>query len=115
MASILAALSIWQEADLPSKPNPLDLPPHHFVASRLVPFASRSAIERLLAPWGAHYVRILVNDAVVPLTYPDCGDYGYDGLCELDAFIAAQAYSQAQPSHFDEICYAAQINVTVVV
>lgn len=38
---------------------------------------------------------------------------GYVGLCEVGAFVAAQTYATAQPSYWDKLCYAPQINVTI--
>lgn len=58
---------------------------------------------------------MLVNDAVVALDVAGCGLLGARyGLCELGAFVAFRAaYSQADPSPWDEVCYAPAINRTV--
>ena len=35
------------------------------------------------------------------------------GICELDALVAAQAFLKQVPSEWDQICYAAPINKTI--
>jgi hypothetical protein len=136
---ILATLGVLTESDLHSAPKTSAIPDHkcasrscsstarprwcwrwapttaRFVVSSIVPFAGRFVFERLVAPNGDQYIRILVNEAVIPLTLPGCGSAGRKyGLCELGQFIKHQTqYSQAAPSEWDEICYAPAINRTV--
>lgn len=101
-----------------------------FVVSKNVPFAGRYVFERLVDGEGKHYVRLLINDAVQRLDYAGCGVNGVTkGICDLDAFVAAQSYVQAVPSVWDQVspvaaseslraneqvCYAPLINTTIV-
>lgn len=85
-----------------------------FVVSSLVPFAGRYVFERLSDANGQRYVRLIVNDAVIRLTYAGCGDTGVNqGICPLEAFVEAQSLARQQPSVWDEICFSAPINKTV--
>ena len=89
-------------------------PDARFVVSSLVPFAGRYVFERLTDTSGKKYVRIIVNEAVVRLTYAGCGEMGVtQGICELDAFVAAQTFLKQTPSVWDQICYAALLNKTI--
>lgn len=76
MVPVLASLGIEAEHDLPSKPDPTCIPDHKFVVSKLVPFAGRFVFERLRDGKGRRFVRILVNDRVLPIPYPGCGSQG---------------------------------------
>ena len=91
-----------------------DHPDARFVVSSLVPFAGRYVFERLTDTSGKKYVRIIVNEAVVRLTYAGCGEMGVtQGICELDAFVAAQTFLNQVPSVWDQICYSAPLNKTI--
>lgn len=136
MVPILTTLGLLKENDLRSEPEAGDIPAYkwvllsraspvrlltstvlslRFIVSHTVPFAGRFVFERLAAPDGSHYVRVLVNDAVVPLDITGCGPLGVKyGLCELEAFVKYRAdYTMAEPSAWDEICYSPTINRTV--
>lgn len=63
--------------------------------SKLTPFAGRMVVERLQChrerEQSRTRVRILVNDAVVPLSF--CGARK-DGTCDLEAFVESQVYAR---------------------
>lgn len=50
----------------------------------------------------AEFVRIFVNDALQPLKF--CGA-AKDGLCELGAFVASQAYARKDGNGDFERCF----------
>lgn len=96
---IISALGILRDriSPPPSGPIPLD---QKMVVSRVVPFAACTVVEKVTcsahtkATTAGDYVRILVNDAVVPL--PSCGTLGYtSGMCTIDEFVQSQAFSRA--------------------
>lgn len=100
MAAIYSALGLFDDRKDQSFSAPIMDPtkPHKrrsWVTSRLTPFASRMVVERLECRQehgeSKTRVRILVNDAVVPL--PFCGDSG-DGICDLEAFVQSQVYAR---------------------
>jgi hypothetical protein len=39
---------------------------------------------------------------------------GYDGVCALDVFVAAQTLATSHPKEFNELCYSAQLNKAIV-
>ncbi|KAF8581012.1 phosphoglycerate mutase-like protein [Ramaria rubella] len=88
MIAIYAALGISRpRAALdPARPDPN----RTWLASHLVPFSARLVTEKLMCD-GSESVRMLMNDAVVPLEI--CGA-GQDGVCTLDAFVRSQAYAR---------------------
>ncbi|KAG8998182.1 hypothetical protein FRB95_004367 [Tulasnella sp. JGI-2019a] len=141
MAGILSALGILHD-DMPLPP--LGPPPADrlWVASKLVPFATKLVVEKIscdgtkgLQPGQKQrqrermvvaggnfldidekilsfptsisdipYVRIILNDAVVPMVFAGCGDLASSsGICHLDAFVAAQAFSTGG-GEWDELC-----------
>lgn len=62
-----------------------------FRTSQLVPFAARMVFERLSCGTKDHpvpYVRMILNDAVVPLADIGCKERS-DGICPLDQFLSA--------------------------
>ncbi|KAH7909637.1 phytase [Hygrophoropsis aurantiaca] len=92
MVAIYGALGLFPQKQAPSN-SKIE---HHrtWRMSRLVPFSSRMTTEKLQCnvPGGTKdFVRILVNDVVQPLGFCGAGD---DGLCELEAFVASQAYAR---------------------
>ncbi|KAH9854921.1 phytase [Lenzites betulinus] len=102
MVAIFSAMGLFkQPAPLdPTHPNPA----RTFRVQRIVPFSGRMVVERLeCAKAGAAYVRILVNDAVQPLTF--CGADAH-GLCKLDAFVQSQAYARNDGEGDFEKCFA---------
>ncbi|QRV98152.1 histidine phosphatase family containing protein [Ceratobasidium sp. AG-Ba] len=100
IAMILSALGILRdEVPLPvTSPVPAD---RQFYASRLVPFAGSTVVEKLScsetsARPGRDYVRILVNDAVVKLESSHCEPLGKKhGLCSLSGFLDSQKFARS--------------------
>ncbi|KDN33835.1 hypothetical protein RSAG8_13075, partial [Rhizoctonia solani AG-8 WAC10335] len=98
IAVILSALGILRDAKPlpPAGPIPSN---QQFVVSKIVPFAGSTVVEKLScpAPPAKDYVRIIINDAVIPLTdLTPCGKLGRtEGLCALDKFVESQAYARA--------------------
>ncbi|KAG8897459.1 hypothetical protein FRB99_008131 [Tulasnella sp. 403] len=109
IAHIIAAMGILKDADaLPSSgPPPVD---RLFVSSKLVPFNTNFVVEKMSCSDvryarnsvsidnserdAVDYVRIVLNGAVVPLRFEECGDLGIvEGMCRLDEFVRSQAFS----------------------
>jgi len=88
MIAIYAAIGIFRPLTAldPMTPDPK----RQWLASHLVPFASKLVTEKLRCH-GKDSVRMLINDAVVPLEI--CGA-GKDGVCQLNAFVASQTYAR---------------------
>ncbi|KAG8684362.1 hypothetical protein FRC11_012208, partial [Ceratobasidium sp. 423] len=70
------------------------------VVSKVVPFAGSMVVEKIACSaegedlTSGDYVRILVNDAVVPL--PSCGILGYaSGMCTMGDFIQSQTFTHS--------------------
>jgi len=100
MAAAFSALGLFDDRkDRPPLAGVMDpMRPHKqrsWDISKLTPFASRMVVERLECrqehDQSKARVRILVNDAVVPLLF--CGDSG-DGTCDLEAFVQSQVYAR---------------------
>ncbi|KAH7327619.1 histidine phosphatase superfamily [Rhizoctonia solani] len=100
IAMILSALGILRDAKPlpPAGPIPSSST-QQFVVSKLVPFAGSTVVEKLSCPAlpAKDYVRIIINDAVIPLTdLAPCGKLGAtEGLCALDKFVESQAFARA--------------------
>ncbi|CAE6441626.1 unnamed protein product [Rhizoctonia solani] len=96
IAMILSALGILRDAKPlpPAGPIPSSST-QQFVVSKLVPFAGSTVVEKLSCPAlpEKEYVRIIINDAVIPLTdLAPCGKLGAtQGLCALGKFVESQA------------------------
>ncbi|OAX34013.1 phosphoglycerate mutase-like protein [Rhizopogon vinicolor AM-OR11-026] len=92
MVAICGALGLLPQI---SHTNPTKADPQRtWVVSRLVPFSGRMVTEKLRcfeAETPGDFVRILINDAVQPLTFCGLGD----GLCELEAFVESQTYARS--------------------
>jgi len=93
MMAVYSALGLFDDRKDRSSSAPVMDPtkPHKrrsWYTSKLTPFAGQMVVERLKCrqknDQSKLRVRILVNDAVVPL--PFCGDSG-DGICDLEAFV----------------------------
>jgi hypothetical protein len=100
MVAIYSALGLFDDRRDRSTSVPVMDPtkPHKrrsWYTSKLTPFAGRMVVERLQCHQddgqSKMRVRILVNDAVVPL--PFCGDNG-DGICDLEKFVQNQVYAR---------------------
>ncbi|CAE6359559.1 unnamed protein product [Rhizoctonia solani] len=100
IAMILSALGILRDAKPlpPAGPIPSSST-QQFVVSKLVPFAGSTVVEKLSCPAlpAKEYVRIIINDAVIPLNeLTSCGKLGAtEGLCALEKFVESQAYAMA--------------------
>ncbi|KAG8899463.1 hypothetical protein FRC00_001396 [Tulasnella sp. 408] len=121
IAHMIAALGILNDpqplpAHLPSPKN------HLFVASKLVPFSTSLVVEKLACPRQAHfqsrdravggakfeereeYVRMILNEGVVPLDLVECGRIGVNlGMCRLEDFVQSQSFSQ-HGGDWDQAC-----------
>ncbi|KAG8939750.1 hypothetical protein FRC03_006087 [Tulasnella sp. 419] len=108
---IFSALGILREDNHlnPNGPPPKD---RFFNIAKMAPFAGTFVVEKLTCSAHPHsipkrgqvplnasvgnrdYVRMILNDAVVPLSWKECGDLGLEmGLCEMDAFLETQKFS----------------------
>ncbi|KAJ1307057.1 hypothetical protein OPQ81_008036 [Rhizoctonia solani] len=100
IAMILSALGILRDTKPLPPTGPIPSPStQEFVVSKLVPFAGSTVVEKLSCPAlpAKDYIRIIINDAVIPLTeLAPCGKLGStEGLCALDKFVESQAYARA--------------------
>ncbi|GMK56767.1 hypothetical protein CspeluHIS016_0306070 [Cutaneotrichosporon spelunceum] len=85
MVAIQAALGISRHM-----PTSVSTVPHReWVLSSVVPFGARWRFERVVCG-EERYVRMLVNDRVMPVERPECGG----SLCQLGAFVASQRESR---------------------
>ncbi|KAF8575066.1 phosphoglycerate mutase-like protein [Ramaria rubella] len=100
MIAIYAAMGILRPFT-PLDPIASD-PQRTWLASHLVPFASKLVTERLVCD-GRASVRMLLNDAVVPLEI--CGGNS-NGICTLDAFVRSQSYSKNNGEGDWEKCFS---------
>jgi len=101
MIAIYAALGILR----PNVPlDPMNPDPDRFwLASHLVPFSSSMVTEKLLCHGNQESVRILLNDAVVPLDV--CGG-GTGGICGLNEFVGSQSYARNNGEGDWEKCFS---------
>ncbi len=79
-----------------------------WVASEMVPFSARMVTERLACVRDGEagsYVRIVVNDAVLPLEF--CGGGGEERMrmCRLEDFVESQGYARGSGDGDFERCY----------
>ena len=99
MIAIFAAMGLFEQ------PRPLDPtkpdPRRTWHVEKMVPFSARMVVERLDCR-GRASVRVLVNDALMPLAF--CGAKG-DGVCELGAFVESQAYARNDGEGDFEKCF----------
>ena len=99
MVAIFAALGLFKQRALlnPTRPDPA----RTWHTSRIVPFSARMVVERLRCD-GEAGVRVLVNDALMPLEF--CGA-GRDGVCSLEAFVESQACARNDGDGDFEKCF----------
>lgn len=91
MIPIMAALGILQQRQRDAmSPTRLDTR-RTWVASQMVPFASRVVVEKLSCG-RVEKVRVLVNDKTEQLPAP-CPP-ALDGTCELKTFVKSQAFAR---------------------
>ncbi|RDX55363.1 phytase [Lentinus brumalis] len=98
MAAIFSAMGLFrQSAPLnATKPDP-----HRtWRTEKIVPFSGRMVVERLSCG-GKAKVRVLVNDALMPLEFCGAGD----GVCTLDAFVESQSYARNNGNGDFEKCF----------
>ena len=107
MISIYSAMGLFRPAQPLSTTNPD--PRRTWRSSLLVPFAAKLVTERLecAGRGGAErekeqFVRILVDDALQPLTF--CGA-GSDGLCSVDAFVESQGFVRSNGGGLFQNCF----------
>lgn len=100
MIAIFAAMGIFRPSS-PLNPTHAD-PSREWLASHLVPFASRFVTEKL-ACGKQERIRMLLNDAIIPLDI--CGA-GKDGICELSKFVESQSYARNNGQGDFEKCFA---------
>ncbi|KAF7337972.1 Phosphoglycerate mutase-like protein [Mycena venus] len=73
----------------------------------MVPFSGRMVVEKLACEDGGEYVRILVNDALQPLSFcaSESDPFGA-GSCTLSAFIKSQTYARSNGGGDWERCFS---------
>lgn len=96
IANVLGALDLPDfKKDLPVlKPDP----ERKYKTSEIVPFASRLIVERLQCgggeqqqqQGGTKYVRMILNDRIIPLGQLEQCEKRQDGMCSVDAFLKSQ-------------------------
>ncbi|WFD19068.1 hypothetical protein MCAP1_001286 [Malassezia caprae] len=105
IVNILTAFNLTQIGDhlKATKPNKN----RRFRASAIVPFGARVAFEVLECAKGEEstpFIRIKINDAVVPLNEGQGCRQSHDGLCSLSDF-KKQLQDSIKASHFDLACF----------
>ena len=101
MIAIYAAMGIMRPTTAPDPTRP---DPHRsWLASHLVPFSARLVTEKLSCKDRGVGVRMLIDDAAVPLSV--CGA-GRDGICSLDAFVESQSYARNNGEGDWEKCFS---------
>ncbi|BEJ10770.1 hypothetical protein CspHIS471_0101920 [Cutaneotrichosporon sp. HIS471] len=86
MVAIQAALGINRRVPIQGS-----VPLREWVLSEIVPFGARWRFERVVCgPQRERFIRMLINDRVMPVERPECGGT----LCPLDAFVASQKESR---------------------
>lgn len=114
LTSVLAALGTTQLNTLAANSGAQAKDSNaRFRTSHIVPFAARMVFERLSCganpdqpKEGEHYIRMLLNDAVVPLASIGCENRP-DGLCSLNQFTArTQLRTQQIVQSFPQVCGA---------
>lgn len=97
---MLAALDIFPSEQLLSITHRDDT--HPWKTSRITPMGGRFILERLQCPASeTTFVRININDAIVP--HPECQD-GPGGSCSLDNFVALIAKKSEEAGKFEDVC-----------
>ena len=101
MIAIFAAMGLFRQ---PAALDPTDPDPERtWRTEKMVPFSARMVTERLVCGDGEKSVRVLVNDAVMPLEF--CGA-DEDGVCTLEAFVESQVYARNDGEGDWEKCFA---------
>lgn len=105
LTAVLAALGLKQLNTLPSASTLGQEQEHQarFRTSHLVPFGARMVFERLSCGMEQKpFVRVILNDAVVPLSDVGCTDRP-DGICPLDEFLRA-IQDRNQRANYHGVC-----------
>lgn len=102
IVGILTAFNFTQFADWmdPTKPDPS----RRFRTSRLTPFGARVVLEVLECD-GTDYIRVKVNEALLPLHEGQGCEGRKDGLCKLDDFVGHLEKHAFEASKFRVACY----------
>lgn len=100
--SILTAFNFTQLNDHldPTKPDPS----RKFRVSQIVPFGARVAFEI----WNCQktdFLRVKLNEAVIPLDQDQGCQKRKDGLCKLDDFVNHLQDRVIQEANFDLTCF----------
>ncbi|RPD81346.1 phytase [Lentinus tigrinus ALCF2SS1-7] len=98
MAAIFAAMGLFRQSTPLNATNPD--PSRTWRNEKMLPFSGRMVVERLSCD-GQTHVRVLVNDALMPLEFCGSGD----GLCTLDAFVGSQSYARNNGNGDWEQCF----------
>jgi Histidine phosphatase superfamily (branch 2) len=105
LVAVLTAMGLdFLEKELPVNNMPV---PRQFIVSRLTPFGARLYVEVLDCVDDtdvASYVRLKLNNRVLPLKGLKNCPSSADGLCKLDKFIDSLKH-QVKVVNFDHVCY----------
>lgn len=102
IVSVLTALNVTQTGDY-LDPTHRD-PKRNFVLSRIAPFAGRLVFE-VIECEGEQYIRILNNEAIIPLNEDQGCPRRPDGMCPLGDFVKHQRRYAYRDSNFDYVCF----------
>ncbi|KAI5466591.1 histidine phosphatase superfamily [Mariannaea sp. PMI_226] len=96
MTSIFSAMGLYNETQSLSTNKIVEAPEAHgFSSAWVVPFAARMYVEKMDCGEGGtteQYVRVLINDRVMPLK--TCGGDEY-GRCKLEDFIESLSFARS--------------------
>ncbi|KAA1469415.1 acid phosphatase [Dentipellis sp. KUC8613] len=111
MNAIYSTIGLFQQHLLPGAMlNPrVRNPLRTYILSRIVPFSARMVVERVQCDFGdgerkgegGPFVRVIVNDAVMPLEFCD----GVHGMCTLEKFVESQMYARENGQGDFEKCF----------
>ncbi|WVN90098.1 uncharacterized protein L203_105333 [Cryptococcus depauperatus CBS 7841] len=87
-AHLLPAMNLTTFAETGELPTDHIPDNRSFISSRIIPFATNLQVQ-VLSCSSDRNIRIVLNDAVVPLTGISGCPKSKDGLCPLDAFVSA--------------------------
>lgn len=101
IASILSAFQFeWTRSELPATRIKV---PRQFIVSRLTPFAAKLVVE-ILACGDGEFVRLKLNDRVLPLGDLHSCPVSEDGICPLKDFTRSLKYI-LQSADYDKVCF----------
>lgn len=97
MTAIYSAMGLFK-IDSPLDPTRKQREDGGWILREMISFSAKMVVERLscdaevgLGGGEGEYVRVLVNDRVMPLDF--CG--AKDGICDLERFIKSQGYARS--------------------